>query len=257
MFFKKKKPWVRFTNAMAGAEIAHPVITAQSYNFDWYKAAAADYRKRQSERTETQNLNNHLVSTTRCPGLHQLFKTGFIITNPIDFTIETKKDSPGLFRWESAVNAEFGGKDYIGAHVPEQLYQFMPFREDTLSSLVKVNTQWKMYSSADIVFLQLPIAYPDHNMFTAAHGMLDPQIVFEINVQLFWHKLEGIHLVKAGTPLCHLVPIPRNLLVDMQVDKYTIDDHYNTMAYEYLARKEYNKDIKSFFAATKKLLTRK
>ena len=255
MFFKKNKPWVRFVNAMPGVEVAHPIIRSQSHSFDWFRAAASDYRERQKEHERTPN--KFLISPTRCPGFHNFFKTGFIVTNPIDFTIETRKDSPGLFKWECPINAVFEGREYIGAHTPDQLFQFMPFREDTLSSLVKLHTRWRMYSSPDIVFLQLPIAYPDHNLFTAAHGVIDNQVLLELNVQLFWHKLEGIHLVKAGTPLCHLVPIPRDFIVDMKIDRYTENDRYNEMAYEYLASKEWHKDIKNFFKSCKTLLTKK
>ncbi len=252
MFFKKKNPWVRFVNAMPGAVLAHPIIRSQNYNFNWYKEAASNYKIRQQE--YEKKPNGFLISTTRCPGLHQFFKSGFIVTAPLDFTIETRKDKPGLFKWECPFNAVFDGREYIGAHTPDQLSQFMPFREDTLSSLIKVHTRWRIYSSPDIVFLQLPIAYPDHNMFTAAHGVIDCQVLLEMNVQLFWHKLEGIHLVKAGTPLCHLVPIPRELSVDMQIDSYTKEDRYNEQAYEYLANVQWNKDIKKFYDSCKKLL---
>lgn len=240
---------------MPGVEYAHPVVRSNTHSFDWFKSASVDYRRRQVE-YENQP-NEFLISTTRCPGLHQFFKSGFIITNPIDFTIETRKDKPGLFKWDCSVNAVFEGREYIGAHDSDQLYNFMPFREDTLSSLIKIHTRWKMYSSPDIVFLQLPIAYPDHNLFTAAHGIIDNQVLLELNVQLFWHKLEGIHLIKAGTPLCHLIPIPRDFSIDLEVSKFTKEDRYNEMSYEYLANKEWHKNIKNFYNSCKELLTKK
>ena len=161
-----------------------------------------------------------------------------------------------MFKWECPVNAVFEGREYIGAHTPDQLADFMPMREDTLSTLIKLHTRWRMNSSPDIVFLQLPIAYPDHNLFTAAHGIIDNQTLLEVNVQLFWHKLNGKHLVKAGTPLCHIVPFPRDFVVDLRVETMTKEDRYVELAYEYLAKKEYHKDLKSFFGSCKKLLTR-
>lgn len=239
---------------MPGVEFAHPVIKSQSYSFDWFKKASADYRSKLSN--HSVQPNNFLVSTTRCPGLHNFFKSGFIITNPIDFVIETRKDKPGGFKWHCPFNAVFDGREYIGSHNPDQLYDLMPFREDTLSSLIKVHTRWRMTSSSDILFLQLPIAYPDHNLFTAAHGIIDPQMLLEINVQLFWHKLDGIHLVKAGTPLCHLIPIPRDFSVDFSVEQFTKEDRYREMAYEYLANKEWHKDVKRFYESCKKLLSK-
>lgn len=252
MFFKKKKPWVKFVNSMPGVEIAHPVMKAHTHNFEWFKTAALDYKKRKNYFDE--NPNHHLLSATRCPGLQQFFKSGFIVSNPIDFTIETKKENAEYFRWGSPTNGIADGQDYISSHSPSQLADFMPFREDTLKTLIKIQTRWKIYSSSDIVFLQIPIAYPDHNMFTAAHGIVDPQIALELNVILFWHKLDGIHLVKAGTPLFYLIPIPRDLSIDFEVSRHTEEDTYKGLAYTYLHRKEWNKDIKSFIKSSKKLL---
>jgi hypothetical protein len=120
--------------------------------------------------------------------------------------------------------------------------------------MLKINTRWRASCSDDIVFLQMPVPYPEHTNFTAATGIFDFHQSPEINVQLYWHNLDGIHLVKAGTPLCMLVPIPRNFNIDLFVETATIEDRYKDSAWNYIANKEFNKDIKAFYETSKKLL---
>jgi hypothetical protein len=252
MFFKKKKPFVRFVNLIPGVEIAHPVIKSNEHMFDWIRTAALEYK----EKLNNSDFTKQIGSTSRCPGIHGIFKSGFIVTAPIDFTITTDETSPGNFEWSCPTRPTVDGQDYISGHSPSQLSAYLPFREDTLASVVKVNTFWKVTSSADIVMIQIPIPYPDHNLFTAATGVVDCcENYHEVNVQIFWHKLNGTHHVKAGTPLCQLIPVPRDFIVDLRVERMTSEDRYIAEAYEYLVRKEYVKNLKSFFANFKKLVS--
>lgn len=254
MFFKKKKPFVRFVNLIPGVEISHPVIRSQDYHHEWLRKAAVDYKEflKNSDPAEYS-----FGSVNRCPGVGNLFKTGFLITAPVDFVIETSASDPYHFKWQCPMDLHQAGlpSDYIGSHSYDQLAKFMPLRNDTLKCLVKVQTGWRISCSSDIVFLQLPIAYPDHNLFTAAHGIIDCNHQVEINLQLFWHNLNGKSLVKAGTPLCHLIPVPRELAVDLIVEPATDQDRYKFKAWNYLSQKEFRRDIKSFFENSKKLLS--
>jgi hypothetical protein len=254
MFFKKK-PFVRFVNVMPGVELAHPVIKSQDAKFNWIRNASLDFKETTSNNVSQYNFG----SVTRCPGLGQLFKTGFIITAPMDFLVTTDRTNLKEFKWNCTlkmIDDTYENPTYIGSHSYDQLAKFMPFRDDTLQTLVKVNTGWRISSSEDIVFLQMPIPYPDHNAFTASHGIIDASQQLEINVQLFWHKLDGTTIVKAGTPLCQLIPIPRHLAVDLIVETPTEEDKYVFKAWAYLAGKEFNRDFKSFMNASKKLLSR-
>ena len=252
MFFKKKTSFVRFVNSIPGVEIAHPIIKSNEYTFDWFRSAASHYKEKLNSADYTQPIN----STSRCPGIHGIFRSGYIVTAPIDFTITTDKSIPGGFEWACATKPLVGEQEYITGHSPSQLSAYMPFREDTLESLVKISTFWKVNSSPDLVMLQIPIPYPDHNLFTAAIGIFDCHQTPEVNVQLYWHKTNGSHCVKAGTPLCQLIPIPRNYDVDLIVERINSEDLYIAKAYEYLVHNQYNKNLKSFYNNCKRLLSR-
>ena len=53
----------------------------------------------------------------------------------------------------------------------------------------------------------LPIPYPDHFDFECVPGILDPSECTELNAQLKWFKKDGEVLIKAGTPIAHLIPL--------------------------------------------------
>jgi len=65
----------------------------------------------------------------------------------------------------------------------------------------------------------MPIPYWDEDRFSPPTGVVDPSYSYEINLQLFWHKIEeGEYLLKAGTPLCQWVPVHRSFLSNRNID---------------------------------------
>jgi len=53
----------------------------------------------------------------------------------------------------------------------------------------------------------LPIAYPDTFDFTSTIGILNPALSTQINFQMFWNATEPETIIRAGTPLGHLIPL--------------------------------------------------
>jgi len=125
----------------------------------------------------------------------------------------------------------FGDIDYyIDWHSHAQVEPIIPksnneVNKPYLHTAVKVETPWRVKASNDIVLLQIPVTYNNEERFTAAIGIVDPQYMHAVTVQLFWHVLNSETLVRAGTPLVQYVPINRNFLeknsIDFIVDKAT------------------------------------
>ena len=83
----------------------------------------------------------------------------------------------------------------------------LPMKPWSLRTLVKVNTPWHVVAPRGVKLLVLPIAYPDSFEFESSIGILNPGIVNEINIQLYYNVHKGDVLIKAGTPLAHIIPL--------------------------------------------------
>jgi len=247
----KKQLYARFVNEIPGVEIAHPVIEAKDYKFSWVRNLNKDV----TEYNKTCPISKTAGNTAKCPGIMDLIQRGFIITAPFDFVITTNGDTEDC-EWHMNIdpkkfNPDLKGK-YISFHNKTQLHNYTPARQDSLDIILKLNTFWKLNASDGLQFLQLPIAYPEHNIFSACHGIIDSNKYNEINLQLQWHKLHGEHLVKAGTPLCQLVPIT-DKKVKLIVEKMTGEDAYANNAYRYIVMHEYKKNTSNWKKNVKKI----
>ena len=253
MFRSKKKSWVRFVNLIPGVESLYPVTMATDIKLDWLKDAAVEYKARKKANADEPRAR--ISSVSRCPGISTLFKYAYVMPSPVDFVINTYNDPEGRFSSDCAANySTIDGQDFIGSHSAEQLAKFMPFRTDTIGNMVKVQTKWRVTMSPDVMLLQIPVPYPDHNIFTAVHGILDGSYETTINVQLFWHKKNERVLIKAGTPLCYYVPIHRDYMPELRVERCTPDDEYLDQAWHYLHDKQFNKNIKDWLVQAKALV---
>lgn len=170
-----------------------------------------DSAKRWKELSQIYDADNH-VGTLRCSGITQLTQVGWLLTAWHDFVIRTNGDGKSV-EWivpNKSVSHALGNADPItrfhphqyadldGAHLPAQ----------TVKSLVKVHTPWRFRITPGWGLLMLPLEYTSEARFTAAIGIVNHRHADQLNPVLYWHVMNGETLVKAGTPLCQLVPIP-------------------------------------------------
>ena len=170
-------------------------------NFFWFQRAYQDYKK---------NFKSMAMHTVRCPGINSIIKTGWIQKTYQDITITTNGDQTD-FTWESEINqknTEYGDVigDYVHCHPPDQLDKFRPMDENTLKTIIKIQSPWIVYVPKGYRLLSMPVAYNDTNAFTAATGLLGEGIE-ALNVQLYWHNLHGETFIKKGTPICQYILI--------------------------------------------------
>jgi hypothetical protein len=255
MLFTNKKPTVRFVNLVPGVKEAHPIAPAKEFIPAWMKKAAGAYKEQCKVLGEGVAINNG--SIINCIGLRKLFHTGYVVPAPFDFKIMPSDDKIS-FKWNSPIDpasfSDYIHEEYISKHTEDQLAEFMPFREDTLKSLVKVQTFWRIRATEDIVFIQIPFPYSDHNNFSASHGIVDPYDTPEVNVQLFWHNTKETVFVPAGTPLCQLIPVPRDYLANLLVEDATPEDYRINQGWKYIILHRFRKTIKQWNDASHKFL---
>ena len=170
-------------------------------NFSWFQRAYQDYKK---------NFKSIDMHTVRCSGINSIIKTGWIQKTYQDIVITTNGDQTD-FTWESKINqknTEYGDVigDYVHYHPPDQLDKFRRMDENTLKTIIKIQSPWIVYVPKGYRLLSMPVAYNDTNAFTAATGLLGEGIE-ALNVQLYWHNLNGETYIKKGTPICQYILI--------------------------------------------------
>ena len=257
--FKKKKKWIRFYSLHEGVSDLHPWVPAKTLKRKWRTEALKKYYGKDSkcpalkisrlwnhhqnkmmngvEDADYEGLFQHAVT---CPALTTLFDTGWVMTCPADFLI--KQDGKGEdFGWLSQVMFDTGGPTYVKAHVKEQtegMRNLVNPHAPVSDTVVKLELPWRIQAHPDIVFLQIPVPYWDENRFSVPTGIVDPAYSYEINLQMFWHKIEeGEYLVKAGTPLAVWIPIERKHLstdtYDVIIESANDEDRRNNKIMDY------------------------
>jgi len=238
--FRKKKPRARFFSLNHGAHTLHPITKSVDLDRSWRKEEKKEFQDRLSRcpigpllRGEREEAN----SIGRCPAINQIMRTGYIVHAPADFKVHTNGDGHTILFTQTGFSPP--GSDYVVLH-DENVSKWLldSSKDTTVDQVVKVNTTWRVQADDDVVFLQTKVPFVNETRFSAIAGILDPRSAYEVNVQLWWHVLEGDELVKAGTPLCMYIPISRRLLEDLDVSidcaeqkDYRLEDEFMYTAY--------------------------
>lgn len=193
---------VEFFTSAPGLSDIFPIIPAGQYRANWMNIAKEDWIQNKSK-----FVNNRQTHIFQCPGIFDLFNYGYIVPLWHDLLIKTDGANRG-YQWSipsGALNA-YRGKEVVGTH-KAGIDKYIPKRPWSMEQFIKLDTPWNIIAPKGVKFLMLPVAYPDEFTFDSAIGILDPEISTEINVQLYWNNLKGDTLIRAGTPIAHLIPL--------------------------------------------------
>jgi len=212
---------ITFVSLIPGVTDTVPVFEAKHIDHQWIKNARQDYKKRKQQ----DGPFNHIM---QCPGIFDLYNYGYIIPMWHECLIETNGDGHS-YKWAipSDEGLEIDGiKGPLGSH-EHDIVKTMSTPHYSLEGVIKFNTPWRIIAPKDVKILMIPIAYPDSFEFESTIGILDPGISNEINVQVRWNVKNGRHLIKAGTPLCHVIPV-----TDRKLELEVRDANENDLLWE-------------------------
>ena len=207
----KKRSYIRFYSLESGVATLYPIVKSSTV------------KRRFMEEEQIGDMPETL-SSKNCPGIKKIISTGWIVTAPADFTVNTVGDGV-TFEWNEPyrfTKITPGMDSYVSGHTRSQTEPLLDDPNDTLKTVIKIETPWRIEASDDVVFLLMPVTYNNESRFTAATGILDPKYGHLINIQLFWKVLSGRTLIRAGTPLCQIIPVSRKALSSSFYD-VTID----------------------------------
>lgn len=196
---------IEFFSTIPGVAETFPIIEAKDYKPEWTKVAIQDLINKKNN--IINNNTGRFTHLSYCPGIFDLFKTGYIVPMWYDVFIKTEKNKPG-FSWTVADKdfSTLSDIKFIDTH-NEEMTNFIPKRKGTINNIVKINTPWNVIVPENLKFLCLPISYPDHFNYESTSGVLDSSLSSELNIQMNWNVEEGEILIKAGTPLMHIIPL--------------------------------------------------
>lgn len=183
-----------------------PIQKASVKNWDWYQRMLDHLRHMQRVSGKDGGLH-----VSKCPGIIDICNKGWVHYTYQDIEITTNGDGAS-FQWQSRVDQKSQGVmgsiigDYISYHVPSDFMMFAQFRRNTLQTIIKIVSPWFVVIPDGYCLMSLPIPYTQNLMFSAAPGIL--RGTQALNVQLFWHELDGTHVIPAGTPLCQYILLP-------------------------------------------------
>lgn len=197
---KNKK--IIFFSEVPGLDEAVPIIPARKQKYKWAELSKQDYL----ERLKINNESDKFQHLYRCPGIFEIMQEGYIVPMWHDLNITTNGDKK-TFEWEVPGEAlqDFMESPIVGAHTINT--KNLPYPKSSLECIIKLNTPWNIIAPKNLRLLILPITYPDTTDFTATPGILDPGYSNEVNIQLYWHKLNGKSFIKAGTPMMQIIPL--------------------------------------------------
>jgi hypothetical protein len=210
--FFKKKTQLEFVSLLPEVTQLMPIVPTKDVKYNWVKKAVDDYK---NIRSANKTITHKFSHITRCPGINQIQKTGWVQRSWQDISIKTNGDGVS-FDWltpidQFKVDADHTWKwPYVNQH-PESLYAKFNPDSKSLKTIIKIQSPWMAYIPKGYYLMSMPIPYPDNKDFTASIGFLDPDFGPNfLNVQIFWHALDGTTTIPAGTPLCQYILVKKH-----------------------------------------------
>jgi hypothetical protein len=213
--FKKDK--IKFYCSLPEVKEKYPIVQSKDINFKWFRKSALAYKEKSKETLSVSG-------TAKCPGIHNITSEGYILRSWFDMSIKTT-DDPNNFRFLVPPQIQYYlreknfNKDLIKWFSGDDPSMSIPLPDHSLKTLIKITMPWAVYIPKNWSLLIMPIPYPDEPEFTCTHGILPSGNFHEIHPIISWHKKQGELLIKAGTPLCQLIPI-YNKKIDVDVLDY-------------------------------------
>lgn len=223
----KKTPKLEFSCLIPEVVKTMPIIESNQINFDWLRTAISNWKDVKSA-SPKHNTPKHIA---KCPGINAISRRGWVQRAYQDILIKT--DGSGGFSWKTPIDQStmtLGHEfvfPYVSHHNSLLIEPFGLIKNNTLPTIIKIQSPWIAKIPKGYYLLVLPIPYPDDNRFTSTAGILDPELgVNFLNVQLYWHCLNSEEIIPAGTPLAQYFLIKKEEIdVEIKVaDQKDIDD---------------------------------
>ena len=191
---------IQFFSSVDGVAETYPIVKTSQELPKWTYLVREDFKKEQFAKKD--------IHLARCPGIFHMFTQGFIMPAWNDFEIDCNGEG---IKWEISgdrgMNDSLLEKSVINIQSGFTIGKYLPKRPWSIPHILKYNTPWHVITPKNVKMLMLPLPFTEDFDFECCPGILEPAYTTELNVQLFWNKINGKRMVKAGTPLAQLIPL--------------------------------------------------
>lgn len=185
---------IEFFSAVKGVSGAFPILESKKSMPQWMHQARQAF---------SENQNKRDLTITKCPGIVEILTKGYVVTAWHDIDVVSNENTLDCSSPSSQLN-DMLGNPTLQIQSGDGIGKFLPRRPWSNKNILKINTPWHIKS--DCKFLMIPLPYTDFFEFESCTGVLDPSISSEINVQGYVNG-RGTFTIKAGQPLCQLIPL--------------------------------------------------
>jgi hypothetical protein len=190
IFIKSKKIVLDCFTVNTHAYNLHPIQSAINHYPSWW------------EKTPRYFLKDNFIphSTIKgCTGLIDYYKQGFIMPLWTDISIDIKDKG---YRWQCADQ-----QTQIDIHPPQEFDQYINSSD---YGHIKIGSSWTLKSKSDInwLFTKPYWNFQPIENYSIPVGVLNFKYQHSSNIQLLLSLKENSQFIlKAGTPLVHLIPL--------------------------------------------------
>lgn len=195
MFNKKNVlPEIHFISTVLGLENIEDIKPKQSKYFmpNWWSSVPNKY--------------NNSQTVKQCPSFTDFFSQGYIIPAWQDIELKYDKNKK-YYEYKTASiifpNVEKHDNDQFLNHVDAQV------NGTSIDFIFKLDSPWKVITPKGYSILQIPLFYHFDNKFSALPGIIDSDILHDINIQITYPAETPELFIKRGTPLAMLIPFKR------------------------------------------------
>lgn len=182
----------------------YPIYPAKDYKRNWSRNCAKAFQKYK----KITDGRSSVITAAKCPGMRGMMESGWIAQTWFDFTIETKDGKHQIY-YPNELKTFLDKINYTHPLITDFDTHMSPMKIPTGSNyhhIFKVFLPYSFDIPKGYDLMILPVFYDDAPAFSACPGRTDG-FQSDFNIHIFWHETNGRVTVKAGTPLCQLVPI--------------------------------------------------
>lgn len=200
MKLRTPKPVVEFITGHKRVAEMFPPVPAARLLPDWWRNTPA-FAPEDQRRFPRLRLRED--STVKgCPGVGDFLGMGWVLPLWGDFVIEAAETG---FNWQGSSR-----DDDAGAFIPKELGAGFPRRPGDHTHVLKIMTPWQIRAAKGWSLLVLPPIYHVEPRFSVMAGIVDSDRLPVMNIVAEWHSPVGQpELLKAGTPMLHIIPFLR------------------------------------------------